>query len=206
MILTFEIVTFVLTGVLIVHSIKARGRTFTLLFFLTGAVLGVLRENAVARLTDLYAYNPEVFTLWIGAAPAILAVFWSFSVYISMTLSERLVHGDFAGGGRLAAIILCSMAFMGAYAAANEAMASTFPMVLWRITPDVAVWGGAPLMVVFGYAGLGAIMLAGVYVIQRRVWSAWAKVMAGVLSTPVMIALHLAWIALVRAGIGLFAR
>jgi len=204
MILTFEIITFVLAGVLIVHGVMVRGWTFTPLFFLTGAVLGVLRENVVAVLTDLYAYNPEVFSLWIGAAPAILTVFWSVSIYISMTLSERLAHGDFVKGQRLFMIILISMVFMGAYAAANEAMASVYPMVLWKITPDVAVWGGAPLMVVFGYAGLGAIMLIGVYVVSSRRWKGWVKVLAGVLSTPIMIGLHLAWIALVRAGIALF--
>ena len=205
MILTFEIITFVLAGILIVHSVMVRGWTFTLLFFLTGAVLGVLRENVVAELTDLYAYNPEVFTLWIGAAPAILTVFWSSATYISMTLSERLVHGDFVKGQRLFIIILISMVFMGVYAAANEAMASVYPMVLWKFTPDVAVWGGAPLMVVFGYAGLGAIMLLGVYIVSRRRWKGWVKVLAGVLSTPIMVGLHLAWIALVRAAIGLFA-
>ena len=203
MILAFEILTFILTAVLIVHNVRVRGRAFTLLFFVTGAVLGVLRENIVARVTDLYAYNPDVFTLWIGAAPAILLVFWSFSIYISMTLSERLVHGDYAGGRRVAAIILLSMVFMGAYAAANEAMASTFPMVLWRFAPDAAVWGGAPLMVVFGYAGLGALLLIAVYIIHRRPWRGWVKVTAGVLSTLVIIPLHLAWIALVRAVIEL---
>lgn len=201
MILTFEIITFVLTGVLIYHSLKVRGRVFTLLFFVTGAVLGVLRENIVARLTNLYAYNPDVFTLWIGAAPAILMVFWSFSVYISLTLSERLVHGDFLKGERPIPVILLSMVFIGAYAAGNEAMASVYPMVLWKFTPDIAVWGGAPLMVVFGYAGLGAIMLVGVSIIQGRGWKGWVKVLAGVLSTVVMIGLHLAWIALVRAVI-----
>jgi hypothetical protein len=204
MILTFEIITFVLAGVLVCHSLRVRGTPFTLLFFITGAVLGLLRENVVARLTGLYAYNPDVFTLWIGAAPAILVVFWSVSIYISMTLSERLFHGDFLTGKRTTPIILLSMAFMGAYAASNEAMASVYPMVLWKFVPDVTIWGGAPLMVVFGYAGLAAIMLVGVYVIQSRRWRGWVKVLVGALSTLVMIPLHLAWIALVRVVIGLF--
>ncbi len=205
MILTFEIITFALAGVLVYHSLRVRGTVFTLLFFVTGAVLGLLRENIVARLTGLYAYNPEVFTLWIGAAPAILAVFWSVSVYTSMTLSERLFHGDFLTGKRTIPIILLSTLFMGAYAASNEAMASVYPMVLWKFLPDVAIWGGAPLMVVFGYAGLAAIMLIGVYLIQRRPWRGWVKILAGVLSSLIMIPLHVAWIALVRLVIGVFA-
>jgi hypothetical protein len=204
MVLAFEIITFAVAGVLIYHSLRVRGAAFTWLFFVTGAVLGVLRENVVARLTDLYAYNPEVFTLWIGAAPAVLAVFWSVSIYISLTLSERLVHGDFLGGRRVVFMILLSALFMGAFAASNEAMASVWPMVLWRFAPDAALWGGAPLMTVFGYAGLGIIMLSGVYVIARRGWRGWVKVAAGVVAVPVMIGLHLAWIALVRAVIGIF--
>ncbi len=204
MVLTFEIITFIVAGVLVYHSLRVRGAAFTWLFFVSGAVLGLLRENVVARLTDLYAYNPEVFTLWVGAAPAVLAVFWSVSIYISLVLSERLVHGDFLAGRRVVATILLSALFMGAYAASNEAMASVWPMVLWRFTPDAALWGGAPLMTVFGYAGLGAIMLIGVYVIARRGWKGWVKVTVGVLIVPAMIALHLAWIALVRAAIGVF--
>jgi hypothetical protein len=76
--------------------------------------------------------------------------------------------------------------------------------VIWKFKPDVAIPGGAPLMVIFGYAGLAIIMLAGISIIHRRSWRAWVKVVAGALSTFVMIPLHLAWIALVRAAIRLF--
>ncbi|MBN1573117.1 MAG: hypothetical protein JW984_07975 [Deltaproteobacteria bacterium] len=201
MILLFEILSFALTGALIFHSVKVRGTAFTILFFVTGAVLGILRENVVAQVTDLYSYNPSAFTFWIGAAPLVLAVFWSFTTYISMTLSERLVHGDFVEGKRLVPILLVSMVFMGAYAAMNEAMASVFPMVIWKLQPAATIWGGAPIMVVFGYGGLALIFLTGVYIIQKRRWRVWVKVVVGVLSTLLMIPLHLAWIAGVRAVI-----
>ncbi len=204
MVLFFEILTFILTGLLVYHSLRLRGKEFTLLFFVTGACLGILRENVVARVSDLYSYNPDVFVLWVGAAPAILMVFWSFSIYISMTLSERLVHGDFPTGKRVIGIILVSMLFMGGFAVSNEAMASIFPMVLWKFRPDVVIPGGAPLMVVFGYAGLAVIMLAGISIIHRRSWKMWVKIVAGALSTLIMIPLHLAWIAVVRAAITLF--
>lgn len=198
LIFTLEILTFVLTAVLIYHSLVVRGREFTLLFFITGFVLGILRENVVARITDLYSYSPVAFVLWIGAAPAILGVFWSFTIYISMSLSERLVRGDFLEGRRLVPIILLAMVFMGAYACFNEAMASTFPMVLWKFDPEIAIWGNTPVMVIFGYGGLSAIMLIFIYFIYRRGWKTWIKVMAGVLSTLVMIPLHLGWIALIN--------
>ncbi len=201
MVLLFEILSLALTLALIFHSVRVRGSGFTILFFVTGAVLGILRENVVAQITDLYSYNPYAFNFWIGSAPLVLAVFWSFTTYISMTLSERLVHGDFVEGKRLIPTLLVSMVFMGAYAAMNEAMASVFPMVLWKFQAAVTIWGGAPIMVVFGYGGLALIMLTGVYIIQKRRWRVWVKVLAGVLSTLLMIPLHLAWIAGVRAVI-----
>ncbi len=204
MVFFFVIVVLVLTAALIYHSARVRGRSFTLLFFITGAVLGIARENVVAQLTDLYSYNPSVFTLWIGAAPIVLSVFWPFTIYISMSLSESMLRADFLKGKRVVLTILLSMVFMGAIACVNEAMASTFPMVLWKFDPEVAIWGGTPIMVVFGYAGLCAIMLLGVYLIETRKWRTWVKVVVGVLSVAVMIPLHLAWIALVQAMITLF--
>ena len=205
MILLFEILCLLLTGALIYHSAKVRGWEFTILFFTTGAVLGILRENVVVNITDLYSYNPAVFSLWIGEAPIVLAVFWSFTTYISMTLAERLIHGDLIKGERLFAILLISMVFMGAYATMNEAMASVFPMINWKFTPDITIWGGAPIMVIFGYGGLAVIFLTGVYIIQKRNWKTWVKVMAGIFSTLIMIPLHLAWIAGVRVIIELIA-
>ena len=204
MVLTFVIFVFAITAALIYHSARVRGKSFTLIFFITGAVLGIARENVVSRLTDLYSYSPSVFTVWIGAAPLVLLGFWSFTIYISMSLAEVSLGADFIKGKRVVPTILLSMVFMGAIACMNEAMASTFPMVLWKFRPDVAIWGCTPLMVIFGYAGLGAIMLTGVYLIERRGWRTWVKVVVGILSVSVMIPLHLAWIALVRAVITLF--
>jgi len=198
MIIFLEIASFVLTGVLIVHSVRVRGVPFTLLFFITGGILGVLRENSIAIFSDLYQYNTAVFTLWIGHAPAILMVFWSFTVYISMSLSEQMVAGDLPNGRRVIPVIGLSMVCMGMYACFNEAMASSFPMVLWKFRPDLVIWGDAPVMVIFGYAGLAAIMLPVLYLIHRRPWKTWVKVASGALSTLVIIPLHLAWIALFR--------
>ncbi|MBN1883672.1 MAG: hypothetical protein JW885_16005 [Deltaproteobacteria bacterium] len=198
MIIFLEIASFVLTGLLIFHSVRVRGVSFTLLFFITGGILGVLRENAVAILSNLYQYNPAMFTLWIGHAPIILMVFWSFTVYISMSLSERMVSGDLPNGRRVVPVIGLSMVCMGIYACFNEAMASSFPMILWKFHPDITVWGDTPIIVIFGYAGLAAIMLTILYLIHRRPWKTWVKVASGALSTIVMVPLHLAWIALTR--------
>ena len=198
MIIFLEIASFVLTGILIFHSIRIRGIPFTLLFFVTGGILGILRENIIAAFFDLYQYNTGAFTLWIGHAPAIFMVFWSFTVYISMSLSEQMISGDLPNGKRVIPVILLSMIWMALYASFNEAMASSFPMVLWKFSPSLVIWGGAPVMVIFGYAGLAAIMLPVLYLIHRRPWKTWVKVVSGALSTLAMIPLHLAWIALVR--------
>jgi hypothetical protein len=116
MILFLEILAFSLTALCIYHSLKYKGKEFTLLFFITGFVLGIARENIVSQLTDLYSYNPSAFTLWIGSAPLLLGVFWSYTIYLSLSLSEYLFNGSLIEGKRISAVILSTMAFMAAYA------------------------------------------------------------------------------------------
>jgi len=192
--LFLELAALVLTGFLVYHSLRFRGAAFTAMFFTGGAFLGVLRENTVALLTPLYAYNPATFHLWIGAAPLILAVFWSFTLYLALSLSEVIAGGSLLDGRRRAGVILLSMAFMAAYACFNEAYSSLFPMVLWKFTPAVTLWGGTPVMVLWGYAGMALIFLLFLPPVYRLRLPAAGRVAVFSASTVLMIPLHLGWI------------
>lgn len=76
MVLFLEITAFILTGLCVVHSIIYRGREFTVLFFLGGLLLGIMRENIVAGFSDLYAYNPRLF--YESFASTYELVLWKF--------------------------------------------------------------------------------------------------------------------------------
>ena len=146
-----EMIALALTGLLIWHSSATRGSAFTWMFFIGGAVLGLIRENVVALIPalNLYSYNPETFNLWVGAAPFILMVFWSYTIYLALTFSETLLKGDLVGGRRRVWVVLLSMVFMAAYACLNESFASMYPMVLWKFKPALTIWGGTPAMVLW---------------------------------------------------------
>jgi hypothetical protein len=195
-----EWIALVLTGFLVGHSLIYRGPEFTALFFIGGAVLGLIRENIVARVSalNLYSYNPETFHLWIGAAPLILMVFWSYTIYLALTLSEGILGGDFLAGKRKAAVILLSMIFMAAYACLNEAFASLFPMVVWKFKPALTIWGGTPAMVLWGYAGMAFIFLTAMGIIHKRKFSILGRIFWFSASTLIMIPLHFIWIAIFR--------
>lgn len=201
MILFLEILAFVLTALCIYHSLTSRGREFTLLFFITGFVLGIARENVVSLFTDLYSYNPAAFTFWIGSAPLLLGVFWSYTIYFSLSLSEELVEGSLLEGRKTAAVIILSMIFMAAYACLNEAFASLYIMVLWKFVPDIALWGGTPILVPFGYAGMALIFLLFLQGGTRLRVSTRGKLLLMILSVAVMIPLHLLWIGLFRLAL-----
>ena len=205
MVLFLEIITFFLSTLLIIHSTRYRGSKFTILFFITGLILGFARENFVAAISDLYRYNPDAFRLWFFNAPLILGVFWSFTTYISFSLAQDIVNGNLLGKKRLTSIFLIAMAFMAAYASFNEAFGSSLNMVIWKFTPDVAIWGGTPLMVLFGYAAMGAILMGGVLLIYFRRWAFWTKFIVAIASVPLMIVLHLTFLKLVRIGISFIA-
>jgi hypothetical protein len=198
--LALELIALALTGLLVWHSTAIRGPAFTWMFFAGGAVLGLLRENVVAQVAalNLYSYNPATFHLWVGAAPLILLVFWSYTIYLALTFAEVITGGDLIGGRRTVWVIMLAMAFMAAYACLNEAFSSMYPMVLWKFKPALAIWGGTPAMVVWGYAGMALIFLLALLLIYRLHLSAVWRALIFCASAVIMIPLHLLWIAVFR--------
>ena len=147
---------------------------------------------------NLYSYNPAAFHLWVGAAPLILMVFWSYTIYLALTFSEVIVAGNLISGKRRVWAILIAMVFMASYACLNEAFASMYPMVLWKFKPALTAWGGTPAMVPWGYAGMALIFLLTLLLIYKLRVRAIYRVMIFCASVIVMIPLHLLWIAIFR--------
>ena len=201
--LFLEITALILTSILIYHSIRVRGAVFTWMFFLGGTFLGVFRENIVARFTPLYSYNPQTLHLWVGAAPLILVVFWSYSIYISLSLSETIINGSLINGKRRTGVIVLSMLFMAAYACFNEAYSSIFPMVIWKFKPTITIWGSTPLMVLWGYSGMGMIFLVAQFLIYNMRLSKFSRILIMCCSTILMIPLHLLWLLIFQKIIAL---
>ena len=198
--LALEIIALALSGLLIWHSARTRGAAFTWLFFLGGALLGLVRENVVAQVPalNLYSYSPATFHMWVGAAPLILMVFWSYTIYLALTFSEVITGGGLISGRRRSLVILLAMLFMAAYACLNEAFASMYPMVLWKFKPALTVWGGTPAMVLWGYAGMALIFLLTLLLVYKlRVRTAY-RLIIFCASVIIMIPLHLLWIAVFR--------
>jgi hypothetical protein len=198
--LALEIIALALTGLLIWHSARTRGAAFTWMFFPGGAFLGLLRENVVAQVSalNLYAYSPATFHLWVGAAPLILMVFWSYTIYLGLAFSEVITGGNIINGRRRVLVILLTMLFMAAYACLNEAFSSMYPMVLWKFKPALTIWGGTPAMVLWGYAGMALIFLFTLLVVYKLRIRTIYRVMIFCASVIVMIPLHLLWIAIFR--------
>src|SRR5262245_48376491 len=114
-----------LTLLLIVHSMKTRGRRTTLAFFVSLFLFGVLRGNSVALLSDS-ASGPYVFSeaiVKIGAAELPACIGWVFALYLSWTLAE----GILARRGELVSAVFPLSAFamiaMGCFSDAVETTA-----------------------------------------------------------------------------------
>ena len=115
-----------------------------------------------------------------------------------------MVMGSLIDGRKTAAIIIVSMLFMAAYACLNEAFASLYRMVLWKFVPDIALWGGTPILVPFGYAGMSLLFLLSLHTVARRKLSTKIKLLLMILAVAVMIPLHLVWIGLIRVVVKVF--
>lgn len=198
MTLFFELVAFALTGLCVYHSLKLRGKEFTALFFIPGFLLGILRENIVSSFTNLYSYNSSAFTFWIGSAPLLLGVFWSYTIYFSLSLSEDIARWSLTRGERVEEVLLLAAVFMAAYSCLNEDFASLYSMVLWKFVPRVALWGGTPLVVPFGYAGMALIFLSFLKAYAKRGSSLVVKLTLMSASVFIMIVLHLLLIGAIK--------
>ena len=137
-----------LTLLLIVHSVKTRGRKTTLAFFVSLFLFGVFRGNSVALLSE--SGGPYVFSdaiIKIGAADLPACIGWVFALYLSWTLAEGLL----ARRGELASAVFPLSAFamvaMGCFSDAVETTACSVGWWRWNIvnrhTPFLA--GGTHL-------------------------------------------------------------
>jgi hypothetical protein len=141
--LALEIIALALSGLLIWHSARTRGAVFTCMFFIGGAFLGLIRENVVAQVAalNLYDYSPAAFHLWVGAAPLILMVFWSYTIYLARSGSHHRwqPHLAVARPDHIA-----GHAFMASAACLNGPSPTCIPWFVGKFKPALTIWGGTP--------------------------------------------------------------
>jgi hypothetical protein len=185
----------------IAHSWRVRGRWTTAAFFIGGFVFGIVRENIVALLPGMYSY-PE-HPLYIGAAPLMMGFGWSASFYACWAISERILEG-FAPRWKDSRWVVPLVAGIAtALLAIPVEVAAGAGQTGWWVWPSsaIAVLWEMPAIVPFGWGGAAFLFILFLREITKRVGAQDRAALYFILSTLIVIALHLVYVLLVRAVI-----
>jgi tetratricopeptide (TPR) repeat protein len=125
-----------LTLLLAVHAVKARGARTALAFFASAFLFGVIRGNSVAYLAGGDAAGPYIFSdalISIGRAELPAVIGWIFSVYLSWTLAEHFLRARPALAGAVFPLSAFALLAMGCFSDAVETTASGVGWWRWNI-------------------------------------------------------------------------
>jgi len=189
----------------IVHSWRVRGKWTTAAFFVGGFIFGIVRENIVALFPTLYTYPNH--PLYIGAAPLMMGFGWSASFYASWAVAERILEG-FAPKWKdsrwmvpfVTAIITALLSIPVEVAAG----ASQTQWWIWPIGAITVLWE-MPAIVPLGWGGGAFLFILFLREIMTRVKPEKRAALLFVVSTLMVIALHLLYVLAVRLVIVLLA-
>lgn len=137
----------------IIHCWRYRGKWSTAAFFVGGFVFGIVRENIIALIPNMYTYPG--YPLYIGAAPLMMGFGWSASFYASLCFAERVAEAFTPSlAGSAWEIPLLTGIIAGALSVVVEVPAGA-PETLWWIWPPEAikVFYEMPAIVPLGWAG-----------------------------------------------------
>ncbi|HEV8376464.1 MAG TPA: tetratricopeptide repeat protein [Candidatus Polarisedimenticolia bacterium] len=125
-----------LTLLLVIHAVKARGARAAFLFFVPALLFGVLRGNSVAFLSSGEGGGPYIFSeavLSIGRAELPACVGWVFALYLSWTLAEGILRSRPEVGSRVFPLASFGLLAMGCFSDAVETTASGVGWWRWNI-------------------------------------------------------------------------
>lgn len=182
----------------IIHSWLTRSKWQTAGFFIGGFVFGIIRENIVALLPTLYTYPGH--PLYIGAAPLMMGFGWSATFYASWCIAERLLEAYVPNqkDGTIA------VPFVTAIIAATVAIVVEVPAgaseTQWWIWPSEAmtVFYEMPAIVPFGWAGAAFLFILLFRYIFSKGIDDRKNAVIFMMTTLVIILIHLIYVLIVR--------
>jgi hypothetical protein len=157
--------------------------------YLALLALGLVRENYVVLRRVLYGYAD--LALMAGAAPAIGAVIWGFSIVAALAAAEAiggepLAPARMPGVRALALVALFMVALAGFY----EPFLARVEMARWE--PGTATLLGVPKIALLGYPSFALLSVALVAGVLGRLAATGPRLAALALGVPALALGH-AW-------------
>ena len=150
MIWLIELLIFVMTGLLLFHAIRSRAPQFAFIFWGAGMVMGLFREIAMSKISELYTYGD--FLLTISGIPFMFILLWVNLSYVSWEWSNNFLGSEYfheKSMGQHLPLIFLTMILSSFF---FEALTSQFHLIQWKVDAVMPMmWGSTPLLAPFSY-------------------------------------------------------
>ncbi len=171
MIWLIEISLILITGILVIHATKVNTLSFVRVFWVSGLVLGLLREYALGGLMDIYDYGD--FHLTLFKLPIIYLLFWADTAYIAFIWSNNYLEREYLKSAPFdlhLPLIFMTMIFISFF---FEALLSQYGLIHWKVDSSSILWGNTPLLAPFAYGWTGVLFIKSLKLLSQGTQENW---------------------------------
>ena len=171
MIWLIEISIILVTVILVVHARTAYNLSFVKVFWISGMMLGFLREVALGEMMKIYSYGDFHITLF--GLPLIYLLFWTNIAYIGLIWSNNFLEREYLKakpfGYHLPLIFMTGVLISFFF----EALLSQYDLIRWHLDSSSRLWGNTPLLAPFAYGWTVVLFIKSLKILSREPQQNW---------------------------------
>ncbi|NQV15146.1 hypothetical protein HQ531_06780, partial [bacterium] len=174
MIWLIEFLVLLMTPILIYHALKSKNLDFVKVFWLSGMLMGILRELVMVPIAGLYEYGG--FHLTIFGFPIIYAVLWTNLCYVGWEWSNNYLGVDYLKSKPWDQHLPLMFATLVMIAFFFETLLSLHQLIHWKLDTIKTFWGGVPILAPFAYGFTVVLFMKSLKWISLKPQQNWQSV------------------------------
>ena len=171
MIWLIELSIFLVTAILVTHARVFYNASFVWVFWISGIILGFLREYALAGIMKIYSYGD--FHITLLGVPFIFTLFWTDIAYIGLIWANNFLKRDYLKAKPLdyhLPLIFMTMVLISFF---FEALLSQYQLLNWHLDSSSVLWGNTPLLAPFAYGWTAVLYLKSLKLLAQEPQQDW---------------------------------
>ncbi|MBT3252703.1 MAG: hypothetical protein HN995_08015 [Candidatus Marinimicrobia bacterium] len=171
MIWLIEISIILVTAILVIHARAVYNQSFVKVFWISGMIMGFLREYALNDIMKIYDYGDFHITLF--GLPLIYTLFWTDIAYIGLTWSNNFLEREYLKAKPLdyhLPLIFLTMVLISFF---FEALLSQYGLHIWKLDSSAKLWGNTPILAPFAYGWTVVLFIKSLKLLSKEPQQNW---------------------------------
>ncbi|MBC8375527.1 MAG: hypothetical protein H8E26_05720 [FCB group bacterium] len=171
MIWLIEISIILVTVILVIHARTVYNLSFVKVLWISGMILGFLREYALSEIMKIYSYGDFHITLF--GLPLIYMLFWTNIAYIGLIWSNNFLEREYLKAKPFdyhLPLIFLTMVLIAFF---FEALLSQYGLLIWNLDSSSKLWGNTPILAPFAYGWTSVLFIKSLKLLSREPEQNW---------------------------------